>query len=73
MTAKTSPAPTTEQLLILVDRADRGLTPEEQAVLRAGIQRLDATRRSAGGTQAALRATRAQLASLQNESKEQAA
>ncbi|WP_327223061.1 hypothetical protein OG229_02630 [Streptomyces platensis] len=55
--------PTTEQLLILVDRAERGrLSAEEAAVLRAGIANLDAARRSAGGLQRALHDARAQLA-----------
>lgn len=39
--------PTARQLLILADRADRGLTPAEQDRLRAGIRALDAARRSA--------------------------
>jgi catalase (peroxidase I) len=49
--------PSTAQLLILVDRAEKGrLTADEVTVLRAGIASLDAARRSAGGLQAALRA-----------------
>lgn len=54
---------TTEQLLILADRAERGpLSAEEAAVLRTGIANLDAARRSAGGLQRALHDARAQLA-----------
>lgn len=51
--------PTIEQLLMLVDRAERGrLTPPEATALRAGLAALDAARRSAGGTQTALQAAR---------------
>jgi hypothetical protein len=55
--------PTTEQLLILADRAGRGrLTPAEVAVLRAGIQALadqrENDRRTIGGLQAATRTWR---------------
>ncbi|MEV7466183.1 hypothetical protein AB0O20_06660 [Streptomyces kronopolitis] len=57
--------PTVEQLLILVDRAERGpLSAEEVAVLRAGIANLDAARRSAGGLQRALHDARARLARI---------
>lgn len=58
--------PTTAQLLILVDRAEKGrLTADEATVLRVGIASLDAARRSAGGLQAALRTIRAEHATTQ--------
>lgn len=49
--------PTTEQLLILADRAGRGrLTPAEAAVLRAGIARQAEQLRKSGATNAGLQA-----------------
>lgn len=47
--------PTAEQLAVLVERACRHLEPDEAALLRAGVARLEATRRSLGGTRSALR------------------
>ncbi|MEV8477872.1 hypothetical protein [Streptomyces sp. NPDC051173] len=58
MASRPKPSPTLEQMLILVGRARAGLTPEEAAVLHAGITGLDAARRSVGGLQAALHAAR---------------
>ncbi|MGW1492596.1 hypothetical protein [Streptomyces sp. NPDC002402] len=46
--------PTAKQLLILADRAERGLTPAEADRLRAGIAALDFARRSAARNSARL-------------------
>lgn len=49
-------APTARQLLILADRAERGLTPAEADRLRAGIRAMDTARRSAAGSAGAVAA-----------------
>jgi hypothetical protein len=64
---RTAP-PTTKQLLILADRAGRGLTAAEQDRLRTGIAALDFARRSAarsaGYAAADHRTARSQLAAI---------
>lgn len=57
-------APSPEQLRVLVDRAARRLTAEEGELLRAGFAALEASRRSAGGLQAALQKARRELDSV---------
>lgn len=53
-TRRRTPRPTVEQLLILVDRAERGrLSGAEGAVLRTAVAAMGAARRAAGGGQAA--------------------
>jgi hypothetical protein len=61
------PDQTEAQLLHLVDRAERGsLLAEEAVLLREGIRKLAAARRSAGGTQAKLARVQAELRTLRN-------
>ncbi|MCM2420290.1 hypothetical protein [Streptomyces sp. RKAG293] len=60
------PAPSTKELLHLVDRGAEGrLLPVEAELLRAGIRRLDGSRRSAGGAQATVSRLRWQLAAAE--------
>lgn len=64
-----SEVPSLEQLRNLVDRAERRqLTEFEAAALRAGFASLEASRRSAGGLQAALQRVRRELAEERGES-----
>ena len=57
-------APTSKQLKILIDRAARHLTADEGAMLRAGVEDLQSTRRSVGGVTEENRRLKSELLDL---------